>query len=154
VKGCKQQSWKELQARHQQIRNRLSAAQVRIISPGGNRCDLGHVPQLFRHACVANGHSCLCDVWTAGIRGPRSAPLLRALGPRRPRLRRTCFSGTSGSENLGKIIGLRQRRRVCLLRLAAQLKLCPDTCLVNRNCARGREHPPFAQKPRKRMGTR
>jgi hypothetical protein len=33
VKGCKQQSWKDLQARHQQIRNRLSADQVRIISP-------------------------------------------------------------------------------------------------------------------------
>jgi hypothetical protein len=54
VKGCKQQSWKDLQARHQQIRNRLSAAQVRIIGRGENRHDLGHVPQLFHRARVAS----------------------------------------------------------------------------------------------------
>jgi hypothetical protein len=53
VKGSKQQSWKDLQARHQQIPNRLSAAQVRIIGLCENRRDLGHVPQLFHHALVA-----------------------------------------------------------------------------------------------------
>jgi len=54
VKGCKQQSWKDLPVRHRQIRNRLSAAQARIIRPNENRRDLGHVPQLFRHARVAS----------------------------------------------------------------------------------------------------
>jgi hypothetical protein len=53
VKRCKQQNWKDLQARHHRIRNRLSADLLRIIRPGKNRRDLGHVQQLFRHACVA-----------------------------------------------------------------------------------------------------
>jgi hypothetical protein len=47
VERCKQQSWKDLQARYRQIRNRLSAVQLRIIRPSKNRRDLGHVPQLF-----------------------------------------------------------------------------------------------------------
>jgi hypothetical protein len=62
VKKCKQQSRKDLQARHQQIRNRLSAAQVRFISPGENRRDLGHVPQLF-FALFRGKQALLCDVW-------------------------------------------------------------------------------------------
>ena len=52
---CKRQSWKDLQARHQQIRNQLSAGQARIISPGENRRDLGHVPQLFHPGSCGTG---------------------------------------------------------------------------------------------------
>jgi hypothetical protein len=62
VKGCKQQSWNDLQVRHQQIRNRLSAAQVRVISRSENRRDLGHVPQLFRPAFVAQAPPACADV--------------------------------------------------------------------------------------------
>jgi hypothetical protein len=60
VKKCKQQRLKDLQAPHQQIPNRLSPAHVRFISPGENRRDLGHVPQLFRRflsgSCCAKQH--------------------------------------------------------------------------------------------------
>jgi hypothetical protein len=52
VKRCKQQNWKDLQARHQQVRDQLSAHQLRIIRRGENRRELGHVPQLFLHASV------------------------------------------------------------------------------------------------------
>jgi hypothetical protein len=47
VETCKQQSWKDLQIHSLQIRDRLSAIQLRIIRRKENRHELGHVPQLF-----------------------------------------------------------------------------------------------------------
>jgi hypothetical protein len=63
VKKCKQQSWIDFQAHHQQIPNRLTVIQLRITSRSENRRDLGHVPQLFspcpcgRHCALISAHS-------------------------------------------------------------------------------------------------
>jgi len=64
------------------MRNRLSAARVRIISPCENRRDLGHVPQLFCHARVDK----FSDFAKLAVAHPPSAVTF-IVDRRRPRLR-------------------------------------------------------------------
>ena len=76
--------WRDLQARLQPIRNRLSAAQARFITPEENRHDLGHVPQLF--FAIFRAAQPLWDTGHPRVAPPPSAVIF-LVDRRRPRLR-------------------------------------------------------------------